>query len=91
MHYQRSRRAEGQTPGQVGRPRTYPDGVGDKHGGAPRVSVRLDPEVYEWVKAQGGGAWLRHVARELSQLADEPDFEPWWERLALPPDSDDSG
>ncbi len=84
MHYQRARREEGPAGEQVGRPRKYPKGVGDKHGGAPRISVRLDPEVYEWVRSQGGGAWLRHVSQTLCAIAEDEDFKAWWARLALP-------
>lgn len=83
-HYQRLRRQEGQSPGNVGRPRKYPEEVVDKWGGAPRLSVRLDPEVMEWAKEQGGGAWLRHATSELMTLSDEPEFKIWWERLSLP-------
>lgn len=87
MHYQRARREEGPPGVQVGRPRKYPEGVGDKHGGAPRISVRLDPEAYEWVRSQGGGAWLRHVSQTLWALVDDEDFSVWWARLALPENS----
>lgn len=83
-HYQRVRRAEGQKPGQVGRPREYAPEISDKHEGAPKLSVRLEPELHSWVRDQGGGAWLRHVARELHRLSQDPEFSPWWEDLRLP-------
>ena len=83
-HYQRSRRAEGQTPGQVGRPRAYAPEVSDKHEGAPKLTVRLEPELLSWVREQGGSTWLRHAARELHRLSDQPEFKAWWDELRLP-------
>ena len=82
-HYQRQRR-EGLHHGQVGRPREYPSEISDKHHGAPKLTVRLEPELSEWVRGQGGGAWLRHVARELRRLSAAREFERWWEELRLP-------
>lgn len=82
-HYQRKRRAEGQNPGQVGRPRAYAPEVSNKHEGAPKLTVRLEPELLDWVRQQGGSTWLRHAARELHQLSNEPDFQRWWETLRL--------
>ena len=83
-HYQRQRRAEGQTPGQVGRPREYAPEVSDKHEGAPKITVRLEPELLEWVRQQGGGAWLRNAARELHLLSEQPEFQVWWQAIRLP-------
>jgi hypothetical protein len=83
-HYQRQRRAKGQTPGQVGRPREYAPEVSDKHEGAPKLTVRLEPELMEWVRQQGGGAWLRHAARELRRLSVEPGFQNWWMNIRHP-------
>ena len=83
QHYQQLRRAEGPVKGDVGRPREYPKELSDKHQGAPRLSVRLEPELLEWVRDQGGSTWLRHLAHELRELTDDPDFDFWWQRLRL--------
>jgi len=80
-HYQRWRRDENTKVGSIGRPKKYPDGLGDKHKGAPRITVRLDPHILEWVKEQGGAGFLRHVAGELYELRDEERFQEWWDRL----------
>ena len=84
MHYQRQRRAgfEGDVP--MGRPREYDPELADPHGGAPKMTVRFEPEIREWVKQQGGATWVRHVARQLKHLSDDPSFEDWWPTFALP-------
>ena len=69
-HYQRWRRDENTKVGSIGRPK-----------GAPRITVRLDPHILEWVKEQGGAGFLRHVAGELYELRDEERFQEWWDRL----------
>lgn len=51
------------------------------------MTVRLEPEVYDWVKEQGGGSWLRHVATELHGLAGDPDFKKWWTRFDISTDA----
>ena len=80
-HYQRQRRQEKDGQGKVGRPREYPEETG---GGAPRITVRLEPELLDWVREQGGGGWLRHVSRELRDLSKQTEFQNWWKRLASP-------
>ena len=82
-HYQRLRRQEKDGQGKVGRPKEYDDAAADPGGGAPRITVRLEPELLEWVRQQGGGGWLRHVSRELRELSQQPEFHKWWEQLAL--------
>ncbi len=47
------------------------------------MTVRFEPEIREWVKRQGGAAWVRHVARQLKQLSEDDDFEGWWPRFQL--------
>jgi hypothetical protein len=84
-HYQRARRSE-QPARPVGRPRQYPKELAEKYQGAPTISVRLAPELLDWVKGQGGATWLRHATRELRELAEEPRFAEWWERLSLSDD-----
>lgn len=88
MHYQQHRRAVGINVGQRGRPREYDPEVADSHGGAPKISVRFEPEVLAWVKEQGGARWLRFAARELKRLSGVPEFEEWWRQLS-PPEEDD--
>ena len=82
LHYQRKRRQEGSTH-QVGRPRQYAKEIADPNRGAPRLTIRLEPEVLEWVRARGGGAWLRAVTRRLMALSEVPEFQACWERLCL--------
>lgn len=82
MHYQRQRREGAISVGRVGRPTKYPTPKGEKQKGAPRITVRLDPHILEWVKDQGGAGFLRHVAGQLYELADDEDFQVWWERLS---------
>jgi hypothetical protein len=82
-HYQQHRRENPDSVGSVGRPRQYPKELSAKYQGAPTMSVRLDPDLLEWVKAQGGSTWMRFVAGELRELAEDPEFEKWKERLRL--------
>ncbi len=82
-HYQQNRRQSGTTPGKIGRPRQYPKELTDKYQGAPLMSVRMDPELLAWVKSRGGSTWIRYVAGELRDLADDPYFEKWKSRLRL--------
>lgn len=84
MHYQRQRRSGTLEPGQPGRPREYEPGEADPHGGAPKITIRFDPQVLDWIREQGGATWVRHAAKELMGLSAEPDFEEWWLRLKLP-------
>lgn len=84
MHYQRQRRSGALEPGQPGRPREYDPGEADPHGGAPKITIRFEPQVLEWIREQGGATWVRHAAKELMELSAEPEFEDWWLRLQLP-------
>ena len=90
MHYQRWRRAERERTGvgKVGRPREYPRDTADPARGAPRLTVRLEPDVLEWARAQGGGGWLRHVCRQLREWSTLPEFEAWWRALEAPEDKE---
>lgn len=83
-HYQRWRRTDEAETGQVGRPRQYAKEIGEKHQGAPRITVRLKPELMEWVKSQGGATFLRHVTGQLYELKDNEKFQEWWEQLQPP-------
>lgn len=83
-HYQRWRRSGEAEIGSVGRPRKYPKEIGDKNKGAPKITVRLDPHILEWVKAEGGAGFLRHVAGQLYELRDEETFQEWWEQFKKP-------
>lgn len=83
MHYQRQRRRDSTSKGKVGRPRQYDPEVSDKYQGAPTMSVRMAPDLLEWVKAQGGSTWVRHVATELRKLKHDPEFDAWKERFDL--------
>ena len=80
-HYQKWRRTDEATTGQVGRPRKYAKEIGEKHQGAPRITVRLEPELMEWVREQGGATFLRHVAGQLYELKNEENFQEWWKQL----------
>lgn len=86
MHYQRKRRRGDMEVGTVGRPRKYPEDVADSNRGAPRFTVRLEPEVLEWVRSQGGGTWLRFATGKLMELSQEPEFEVWWREFELDDD-----
>lgn len=88
-HYQQHRRTVGINIGQLGRPREYDPEFADPHGGAPKLSVRFEPEVLEWVKEQGGAKWLRYAARELKRLSGVPEFNEWWGELSLPAEPGD--
>ena len=88
LHYQRIRRQEKDGQGKVGRPREYTEDTADPGGGAPRITVRLEPDLLEWVRQQGGGGWLRHVSRELRDLSQHPEFLAWWDLLMLPVESE---
>lgn len=60
-HYQQSRRPP---PGKRGPAPKYDRR--DSSGGAPRLQVRLEPELLDWVQqAHGGSAWIRDVVRQL--------------------------
>lgn len=83
MHYQRQRRTGFTDAAPVGRPRQYDADLSEKHGGAPKMTVRFDPDVYDWLKERGGASWVRNAARELKQLAEDPAFEEWWSRFDL--------
>ena len=50
------------------------------------MSVRMEPELLEWVKSRGGSTWIRYVAGELKELADDPAFKAWKERFKLDPE-----
>jgi hypothetical protein len=84
MHYQRKRRSAEIEVGQVGRPREYDREQADPYGGAPKMTVRFEPEIRDWIKGQGGATWVRHVARQLKNLSNDPEFEDWWPRFELP-------
>lgn len=81
MHYQRLRREGTEEFGSVGRPRQYPEVQGKSHRGAPQITVRLEPEVMEWVKANGGAGFLRKLTERLYDLVQSDDFEETWERI----------
>jgi hypothetical protein len=42
-----------------GRPRKYPVGAGQD--GAPKLTLRMAPELFEWVQAQGGAEFVRQI------------------------------
>lgn len=71
----------------MGRPRKYPEEVADKNRGAPRFTIRLEPEVLDWVREQGGGTWLRHATARLKELSEREAFQKWWREFQLPEDS----
>jgi hypothetical protein len=61
-HYQQQRRAGSLTPGPSGgRPPAYSEEVRRRWGGAPRLGLRLEPELYDWVQEQGGSAWVHQL------------------------------
>lgn len=57
----------GPKKGEGGRPRLYSSDVADKHGGAPRLNLRLRPEVLDWVNERGGGRWVRDLLERMYQ------------------------
>ena len=81
MHYQRLRRDAAAEFGPVGRPRQYPEVEGKSHRGAPQITVRLEPEVMEWVKANGGAGFLRKLTERLHELVQREDFQETWNRI----------
>lgn len=52
------------------------------------MSVRMAPELMDWVKKQGGSTWVRQVATELRELRHDPEFERWKERFGLDREQD---
>lgn len=88
MHYQRQRREGFADAKHAGRPREYEPDQADPYGGAPKMSVRFEPDVMQWVKEQGGARWLRFATRELKRLSGVPEFEEWWHQLATPAGSE---
>ena len=83
-HYQRWRRTAEAVTGEVGRPRKYAKEIGEKHQGAPRITVRLEPHLLDWVKEHGGASFLRHVTGQLYDLSENEDFVEWWGKLQIP-------
>ena len=81
MHYQRLRREGAEDFGPAGRPPQYPQTPGKSYRGAPMISVRFEPEVLEWVKANGGAGFLRKLTEKLHDLVQEEDFQETWERI----------
>lgn len=61
----------------------YSEDIRQRYGGAPRVSVRLEPDLFEWVRKQGGGGWLHAMLRELRELSTQEGFARWWEKLRV--------
>ncbi len=54
---------------RTGRPRLYPERDGR---GAPRIEVRLAPDLMEWVRARGGPDFIRRLLeRERAMEAAE--------------------
>lgn len=82
MHYQRLRREGTQEFGSVGRPRQYPEVQGKSHRGAPQITVRLEPEAMEWVKANGGAGFLRRIIEKIHQLVPREDFRRAWDQIS---------
>jgi len=71
-HYRRKKR--GSTQDRPGHPTLYPKTPEKPYKGAPRMELRLDPEVQAWVLAHGGPAWARRVLSLLYLLRDDPDL-----------------
>ena len=76
------RRVGTEQPGQVGRPRQYPEAKGKSHRGAPQMTVRLEPEVMAWVKANGGAGFLRKLTERLHELVQEDEFQNTWKQIS---------
>ena len=62
-HYKQQQRAGSLPAARAGRPTQYPEAVRSLHGGAPRLGLRLEPELYDWVQAQGGSSWVHQLLR----------------------------
>jgi hypothetical protein len=76
-HYQERRRREKGVCTVRGPVPRYPQELRDKYQGAPHFNLRLDPEVFDWVAARGGVAWLRRILDLLKRygtftLGEEP-------------------
>ena len=52
---------EGERRGR-GRPRIYPVGVA--RDGAPLLTMRIPPDLLEWVRARGGSTFVRELLEE---------------------------
>jgi len=76
------RREGEQETGSVGRPRIYPEAKGKSHRGAPQMTVRLEPEVRDWVKENGGAGFLRKLTERLYELVQNDEFRDTWEQIA---------
>lgn len=55
----------------------------EKYGGAPSISIRLDPEVWDVVKAKGGATWARKILTMYVKVkvASDLKFARHWEEF----------
>lgn len=84
QHYQASRRVpSGEKRGP--KPR-YSEDVRQKYGGAPHVTVRLEPELLQLVQEHGGSPWIRGLIESALQPKPPPpammaDYETFHRRI----------
>ncbi len=64
----------------------YPRDEAKPYGGAPRLEIRLDPDVMEWVRAQGGASWVRRALRHLRELSTQAGFARHWKKFTKEPE-----
>ena len=46
------------------------------------MTVRLEPEVMDWVKENGGAGFLRKLTERLYELVQSEEFQDTWEQIA---------
>jgi hypothetical protein len=48
------------------------------------ITVRLEPDLLEWVRERGGAGWVRAMLRVLRGLSQLKGFARYWQRLEHP-------
>ena len=80
-HYKQQQRAGRWPAARAGRPAQYPEAVRSRHGGAPRLGLRLEPDLYAWVQQRGGSGWVHQLLRRTLEAAtgkvSRPSPVPW--------------
>lgn len=67
-HYQALRRRQRGARAKPGPVPKLPPDIYERYDGAPQVTIRLQPDLFAWVRERGGVAFVRRV---LQQLHDE--------------------
>jgi hypothetical protein len=52
--------------------------LGRSKGSSRLISVRLDPDIAEWIYQVGGTQFIKHALVKLKELQKNSDFQDWW-------------